>query len=105
MSRPSPPPAPVTAAVGLFALATTTSFTTLTTIVFPSSKHRLNSIVRLVEKRFPWPDMIVLEVRGSKLMETNPHDRHARNHALQTVIIYSSLHLVTFPQLSPYTGL
>src|SRR6266404_1697586 len=84
MSRPSPPPAPVTAAVGLFALATTTSFTTLTTIVFPSSKHRLNSIVRLVEKRFPWPDMIVLEVRGSKLIETNAHDRHALNHARQT---------------------
>jgi len=83
----------------LFALATTTSFTTLTTIVFPSSKHRLNSIVRLVEKRFPWPDMIVLEVRGSKLIETNAHDRHALNHARQTVIIDSSLHLVDLPRV------
>ena len=30
----------------------------------PSSKHRWNSIERLVEKRFPWSDLIVFEKKG-----------------------------------------
>jgi len=30
-------------------------------------KNQLNSIERLVQKRFPWWDLIVLEEHGSKL--------------------------------------
>ncbi len=52
----------------------------------PSSKHRWNSIERLVKKRFPWSDLIVLDKKGPGIANLQLKELQERLGATQPAL-------------------